>query len=309
MVSKPHFHRLTDRKTPIYLLFLLPGLIYLIINNYLPMFGIFIAFKKLNFATDIFHSPWVGLDNFIYLFKTKDTWIITRNTLLYNFVFIALGTLLYIAVAIMVFEISTTKTVKAVQSFLLLPYMISFVIVSYLVFAFLGYDEGIINNSFLEGLGLKKINWYSNKQSWPFILTIVFIWKYIGQNAIIYVATISGISPSLWEAASIDGATRWQQIRYVALPALRSTATILILMSIGRIFYSDFGLFYQVPMDSGKLYTVTQTIDTYVFRALMRSNSFEKASAAGLYQSVVGFVLVVLANFAVRNVDPENALF
>lgn len=301
--------RLSGKKTGGYLLFLLPGLIYLLINNYLPMLGAFIAFKKLNFSLGIFDSPWVGLNNFIYLFKTKDAWIITRNTLLYNFVFIALGTVLYIACAILLYEIRRARFAKLAQASLLLPYMISWVIVSYLVFAFLGYEDGIVNNTILASLGLEQVNWYTTPGAWPVILTLVYLWKNVGQCAIVYVATISGIPESIFEAAAIDGAGKLQQIRHIILPSIRSTAIILVLMAIGRIFYSDFGLFYQVPMDCGKLYPVTQTIDTYVYRALMQSNSFEMSSAAGLYQSLVGFVIVVLANLAVRKLDPENALF
>lgn len=299
------------KKTLVYLLFLMPGIIYLIINNYIPMVGAFIAFKKLDFSVGIFESKWVGFSNFLYLFKTKEAWIITRNTLLYNMAFIAIGTLFYVTTAILVFELKNTFSGKLMQSFLLLPYFLSWVIVSYLGFAFLGFDNGIVNNSFLNLLGIEKVSWYSKPGAWPFILTIVQMWKTNGYCAIIYMATISAIDPYILEAVKIDGAGRLKQIRYIILPALKPTIIILTLMAIGRIFYSDFGLFYQIPMDSSRLYSTTQTIDTYVYRSLMAfgSNSFEMSAAAGLYQSTIGFLLVLLTNWAVRKIEPENALF
>ncbi|MGB4659349.1 MAG: ABC transporter permease subunit [Mobilitalea sp.] len=292
---------------PLYLM-ALPGVLYLFINNYMPLPGLVLAFKNFNARKGIFGSPWAGFANFKYLFATQDAWIITRNTILYNVAFIILNTICAIAVAIILSEI-TSKAKKLYQSAILLPFLISAVIVSYLVFAFLSTENGFINNSILKPLGIEGISWYSEKKYWPFILLFVNTWKTIGYNCIIYLSTIIGFDKGYYEAAAIDGATKWQQIKRITLPLLKPTIVMLVLMSVGRIFYSDFGLFYQVPQNSGALYSVTNTIDTYVYRGLLELGDITMSSAAGLYQSVVGFVLVFTANLIVRKVDSENALF
>ena len=296
------------RFLPLYLM-LLPGVVYLFINCYIPMAGIVIAFKQYNVRDGMFGSPWVGLSNFEFLFKTNDAWLMTRNTLLYNLVFIILGTVLAIAIAIILNEIRTQMAKQVYQTVILIPYLISMVVVSYLAFAFLSNGNGFLNNTVLPMLGMEPIDWYNQPQYWPFILVIVQLWKTLGYSCILYYATICGIDRSLYEAAVVDGASRWQQIRNVTLPSLKSTIIILTLMSLGNIFRSDFGLFYQVPMDSGPLLEVTQTIDTYVYRGLMQTNNIGMSSAAGVYQSVVGFILVFAANWAVRRLDNESSLF
>ncbi len=296
------------RCLPLYLMFL-PGALYLILNNYIPMGGLIIAFKRVNWNKGILGSDWAGLSNFTYLFKTKDAWIITRNTLGYNLIFIVLGTLVAISVAILLNEIKCTVLKKTYQTVILLPYLISMVVVSYLVYAMLSAENGFINLTILKGLGLESISWYTEPKYWPAILIIVHTWKSFGYNCILYYATLVGIDRGYYEAAVIDGASRWQQIRHITLPELTPTIITLTLMSIGKIFYSDFGLFYQVPMDSGPLYDVTNTIDTYVYRGLIRLNDVGMSSAAGFYQSMVGFVLVLLANWVVKKISEENALF
>lgn len=296
------------RSFPYYLM-VLPGLVYLIINNYVPMFGIIIAFKNVNWRKGILASPWAGFSNFEYLFKTKDAWNITRNTLCYNLVFIVLGTVLAITVAILLNEIQSKRLKKIYQTVFLLPYLISIVVVSYLVFAMLSVDSGFVNNTILRMLGKPAIPWYTKPQYWPFILVIVYLWKSFGYNSIVYYATLTGVDESYYEAAAIDGANRWQQVVHVTLPALTPTIITLTLLAIGKIFYSDFGLFYQVPMNSGPLLDATNTIDTYVYRGLIQLNDLGMSSAAGVYQSVVGFVLVLLANYIVGRVDKSNALF
>ena len=293
---------------PLYLMFL-PGAIYLLINNYIPMAGLVIAFKQVNWNKGILKSPWVGFSNFEYLFKTKEAWNITRNTLGYNIIFIILGTVIAIAVAILLNEITSMMLKKTYQTVILLPYLISMVVVSYLVYAMLSSENGFVNLSILRPLGKQEISWYTESKYWPAILIIIYIWKTFGYNCILYYATLVGIDRGYYEAAVIDGASRWQQIRHITLPELVPTIITLTLMSIGKIFYSDFGLFYQVPMDSGPLYDVTNTIDTYVYRGLIRLNNVGMSSAAGFYQSIVGFVLVMLANFTVRKISKENALF
>lgn len=293
---------------PLYLM-LLPGVIYLIINCYVPMAGIAVAFKQYNARSGIFGSPFIGLKNFEFLFKTNDAWLITRNTILYNLVFIVLGTVLAIAVAILLNEIRGRRAKQLYQTVILVPFLISMVVVSYLAFAFLSSGNGFLNNSVLPLFGKEPINWYNEPKYWPFLLVLINLWKSLGYNCILYYATICGIDRSLYEAAVVDGASRWQQIWHITLPCLKSTIIILTLMSLGGIFRSDFGLFYQVPMNSGALLEVTNTIDTYVYRGLMQTNNIGMSSAAGVYQSVVGCILVLTANLVVRKIDNESSLF
>ncbi len=291
------------------MLIALPGLIYLLINNYLPMFGIFLAFKDYSYIRGIFGSKWNGLDNFEFLFRTKDAWIMTRNTLLYNLAFIVLGTVFAIFVAILIHELGKKRRVKLYQAGLMLPNLLSWVVVGFIVYAFLNADNGFVNNTVYKALGLPPVSWYSTRQPWPWILTLVYLWKYVGTNSIIYVAGIAGIDQGIFEAAQLDGASKVKQILHITVPMLKPTIITLTLMSIGRIFYSDFGLFYQVPANSGRLFDVTQTIDTYVYRGLMERNDVGMSAAAALYQSLVGFLLVLGANTLVRRIDSENALF
>lgn len=297
------------RKNAIYTLFLLPGLLYIILNNYVPMAGIFIAFKKINYRDGIFGSPWVGMDNFQFLFRSKDAGIMIRNTLLYNLSFIVLGTVFAVIIAIQLCELRGSRSAKIFQGSLIIPHLLSWIIVSYIVYSFLSSDTGFLNNSVLKKLGLPTNNWYGDNHAWPVIIPIVYLWKSAGYSSIVYMASISGIDPALFEAAKIDGAGKLRQIFYITLPLIRPTVIIMTLMAIGGIFYSDFGLFYQVPMNSGLLYASTQTIDTYVYRALIKLGSIEMSSAAGVMQSVMGFVVVLTANLIVRKIDPDNSLF
>lgn len=291
------------------LLIALPGIVYLIINNYIPMFGIFLAFKNYSYIKGIFGSDWSGFSNFEFLFKTKDAWIMTRNTILYNVAFIILGTILAIFIAILMCELGERMRVKFFQAALLLPNLLSWVVIGFIAYAFLNADTGFINNTILAGLGIEPVTWYSKAEAWPPILIIVNLWKNMGYQSIVYMAAISGIDKAIYEAAAIDGAGKVKQIFSITLPMLKPTVITLTLMSIGRIFYSDFGLFYQVPQNSGAIYATTQTIDTYVYRGLMELNNVGMSAAAGLYQSIVGFVLVLIANGIVRKMDSDNALF
>lgn len=286
-------------------LMMLPGFLYLLINNYLPIGGLILAFKKYDYTKGILGSPWNGLDNFKFLFSTRDAGIIIRNTLGYNFIFIVTGTVFAIAVAIILNELRGRLSKKVYQTFILIPYLISMVVVSYIVFAFLSADSGFINNSILD----HKINWYIQSKYWPFILILVNLWKTFGYNTIIYYATVIGIDSSLYEAAVVDGASRWQRIWHVTLPGLRPTIITMTLLAVGRVFYSDFGLFFQVPMNSGLLYDVTTTIDVYVYNGLMLLNDIGRSAAAGFFQSICGFLLVLTANFVVSKIDKDNALF
>lgn len=300
--------KLFRKWTPVYLM-MLPGLLYLLINNYMPMAGLAIAFKKVNYSVGIFKSPWCGMENFKFLFSTKDAWNITRNTLGYNFAFIIVNTVLGIAIAILISEIRSKVGKTIYQSAVLLPFLMSYVIVSYIVYAFLSGDTGMVNNSILAALGIDPINWYAEPKYWPVIIVFVNFWKGVGYGVLIYIAGIAGIDSSFYEAAALDGATKWQQIKKITLPALVPSIITLTLLNIGRIFYSDFSLFYQVPMNTGMLYDVTQTIDTYVYRGLLTLGDVGMSSAAGFYQSCVGFILVMLSNLIVKKISPDNALF
>ena len=290
-------------------LFTIPALLYILINNYIPMAGIFIAFKDLDFSKGIFKSDWCGFQNFQFLFKTKDAVIMTRNTVLYNLFFIVIGTVGAVLLAVLLSEITNKICSKIFMGSLILPNCISMVIISYIVYAFLSADSGLINHSILEGLGKEPVSWYMEAKYWPVILSIVYIWKNVGYSSIVYVAAIAGIDKGIYEAARIDGASKLKQIVYIKVPMLKSTVVMMTLLAIGRIMSSDFGLFYQVPMNSGALYGTTQTIDTYVYRALMQMQDFGMSSAAGLYQSVVGFVLVLVCNYIVKKLSPEDSLF
>lgn len=292
---------------PLYLM-LLPGAVYLFINNYMPMPGIIVAFKDYSKKKGIYGSDWAGLSNFKYLFK-NDAFVIFRNTLLYNVVFIILGMVVGVTLAILITDVASKRAKKLYQSAIMLPFLISIVIVSYIVFAFLSVQNGMINKGILEPLGREGISWYSEPKYWPFILTLVHIWKGCGYGTLIYIAGIAGIDKSFYEAARLDGATRWQQIKSITIPCLIPSLITMTMLNLGRIFCSDFGLFYQVPQNSGALYATTNTIDTYVYRALIASGGIGRSAAAGFFQSVVGFVLVMTANLVVRKINKDNAMF
>lgn len=292
---------------PIYVM-LLPGFIYLLINNYLPMGGLIMAFKNIKWNVGIWKSDWVGFANFEYLFKTPDALNITRNTILYNIAFIVVNLIVALLYAIMLSEIRRKLFVKVYQTVIMLPFMISMVIVSYLAYAFLAGDTGLINGV-LKTVGLPTVSWYTNPKYWPFILVIVNCWKGVGYGTVVYLSSILGVDPELYEAASVDGINELQKIRYITLPLLKPTIITMVMLSVGRIFYSDFGLFYQVPMASGPLMNVTNTIDTYVYQGLIKLGDVGMSSAAGFYQSMVGFIMILLANWLTTKYSKENALF
>ena len=296
------------RFIPMYLM-MLPGIIYFLINNYMPMPGLLIAFKKFKFTKGVWGSPWCGISNFSFLIKSQDLSLLVRNTLLYNLVFLVLGTVLSVTVAILLNEVQRKKLQQTFQTLILIPYLMSYVIIAYIVYALFGAEYGMINNSFLKPLGIAPVSWYTEDQHWPVILTCVNLWKSFGYSSIIYYATLVGFDKTYYEAAMVDGATKMQTIFKITLPLLKHVIIILTLFAIGHIFYSDFGLFYQVPMNSGQLYNTTSTIDTYVYRGLLEDNNIGRASAAGFIQSIVGFLCVISANAVVRKLEAESALF
>lgn len=293
---------------PLYLM-MVPGLIYLIFNNYIPMSFTVIAFKNFNFQKGVWGSDFVGLSNFKTLFSTRDSRIIFRNTLAYNLVFIVVSLVIGLGIAILLDELRSKKAKRVYQMAYLIPYMISITVVSYIVYALLSTDTGFLNTSVLKTLGQDRISWYSTPKYWPLILVLVNQWKWLGYNSIIYYSSVISIDGSFYEAACIDGATRFQRIRYITIPVIRSTIITMTLLQLGSIFKSDFGLFYQVPMDSSALMNVTNTIDTYVYRGIKSVGTMGMSSAAGLFQSVVGFVLVLAANAVVRKIDKDSAIF
>ncbi|WP_212965363.1 ABC transporter permease [Lederbergia ruris] len=291
----------------------LPGTIWLLLFSYLPMVGNVIAFKKFRidpdgFFASIINSEWIGWDNFKYLFSTDSAYLITRNTIGYNLIFIILGMVTAVTTAILLSELANKKLAKYFQTGMLFPHFLSWVIVSYFVFTFLSPDRGLLNN-ILGWFNIEGLSWYSEPKYWPFFLVIMSMWKGIGYGSIVYLASIVGIDKTYYEAAMIDGATKWQQVKHVTLPMLKPLIIILLIMDVGKIFNSDFGLFFQVPRDSGALYSVTNTIDTFVYRGLMSLGDIGMSTAAGLYQSAVGFVLVLITNYIVRKIDEESALF
>ncbi|ATF27181.1 sugar ABC transporter permease [Brochothrix thermosphacta] len=291
----------------------LPGFIWMIFFFYIPVLGNIVAFKDFRYSPDGFlaslkNSPWIGFDNFKFLFSSSDAYLITRNTLLYNIAFILIGLVCAILFAVVLSEIRSRKMIKIYQTSMLLPYFLSWVIIGYFVYAFLSPDKGLLN-SMITSFGGEAINWYNEPKYWPFILIVLGVWKSVGYSSIIYFAAIMGINPTYYEAAMVDGATKWQQIRHVTLPQLIPLITILSILSVGNIFKADFGLFYQVTRNSGVLYEVTSVLDTYVYNGLANTGDIGMAAAAGLYQSVVGCVLLIAANAVVRKLDDSSALF
>ncbi|MCA0757792.1 ABC transporter permease subunit [Paenibacillus sp. N4] len=297
------------RKYWMFYVMMLPAIVLLVVNNYIPMFGIMIAFKNINYADGILGSEWSGLRNFEYLFKTSDAWIITRNTLLYNSAFIVLNLVFPLAFAIMLGEIKSRFAAKVHQTIMFLPYFLSMVVISYLVFGFMSDEHGYLNSSLLPAFGIEPVQWYFTKEVWPYILPIVNTWKSMGYFTVIYMAAIIGIDDEYYEAATIDGASKWKQMTRITVPLIMPVITIMTLLQIGKIFNADFGLFFQVPRESGVLFPVTNVIDTYVYRTFLTVGDIGLSSAAGLLQSVVGFALVFLSNWVVRRINKENALF
>jgi putative aldouronate transport system permease protein len=285
-----------------------PALLYLFVFKYLTMFGAIVAFKRYRTVDGILGSPWVGLENFRFMFGTGQIWTVIRNTLLLNTLFLAVGTIASLTVAILIYEIYNRRVTRAYQTTLFFPQFISWVLVSYFVYALLSTDSGIVNG-LLRRFGQQPISWYTSPQYWPVILLLASLWKGVGAGSLLYLAGLLGIDPQYYEAARIDGATKWQEIRFITLPLLTPVIIIQLLIAIGFIFNADFGLFYQVTRDNAALYPTTDVMDTFVYRSLTTVGNVGMAGAAGLMQAVVGFVLVIVSNWLVRRWDPERSLF
>ena len=303
------------KKTLVLLTMVAPAAIWLLLLRYLPMGGIILAFKdyKMNprnpsFINNLITSKWVGFENFKFLFKTDAAWVMIRNTLAYNVVFIILGVIIPVAFAIMMNEFTSKHIKKSYQTMMFFPYFLSWVVVSYFLNAFLDAQYGMLP-AMQKAAGETVTSWYTTAGPWPYILVFANLWKNVGYSTVLYLAAITGIDSNQYEAAAIDGATKWQQMLYVTLPHLRTMIAILFIMNVGKIFASDFGLFYNVPMQNGALFSVTQTIDTYVYRAYIATGDPGMSSAAGLLQNVLGFICIMTANAVVKKIDPDSAMF
>lgn len=309
--NKGFLHNLWTHKALI--LMALPGFLWFIFFFYIPVFANVVAFKNFRispngFIDSLLTSEWVGFDNFKFLFSSKDALLITKNTILYNVVFLALNLFFAIAFAIIMSELRNKRLVKVYNTMSLLPYFLSWVVIGYFVYAFLSPDKGIVNQ-WIVSAGGKPIDWYTDPTWWPLIFVFLNVWKSLGYNSIIYYASVMGIDPTYYEAAMIDGANKWQQIKNVTLPQLAPMITVLLIMNIGGIFRADFGMFYNIPRNSGALYEVTAVLDTYIYNGLTATGDIGMTAAAGLYQSVVGSGLLLIANMFVRKYEPDSALF
>lgn len=287
----------------------LPALFLLLLFNYVPMYGLTVAFKEFNYSDGLFKSPWNGLKNFKYLFMVGDTaWRLTRNTVGYYLIFTLFGTVGSVAIAIGINEMIFKKTAKYYQTCMIMPTFISYIAITYIVKAFLQNDNGIINR-LLISIGIGNYHFYQNSKFWPIILTIVNLWKNTGYSSVLYLSALAGFDQQIYEAAAIDGASAHQKLWYVTLPMLKPTIVVMTLLGLGNIMHSDTGLFYQVTGNNGMLYSTTQVLDSYVLNALVKSTDYGMTAAATFYQSIVGFVMVYITNLIVRKRSPEDAIF
>ena len=291
----------------LYLMFL-PVAVYFIVLAYIPMAGIVVAFKEFNYRDGIYKSPWIGLTNFRYFFVSGKALLVTRNTFMYNLVFLGCNTFFSILAAILIFEVGSKWFKKTAQTFLFLPYFISWVTVNAFIYNLFNYEYGLIN-TIIKSVGGVRIDVYGNPSNWYFLLPLLYIWKWIGFGSVLYLAAIAGIDQECYEAATIDGASAFQRITRITLPLLRPTVVILVLLGVGRIMRGEFDMFYQLIGTNGSLLDATDIIDTLVFRSLVGTQDFGMASAAGLYQSILCFFIIVLVNGIVRRYNRESALF
>ncbi|WP_346768770.1 ABC transporter permease subunit [Paenibacillus sp. HB172176] len=296
------------RKNGTSYLLVLPAMMYTFIFGYMTYPYMVIAFQRFNYTKGIFDSEWVGLENFEFFFRSYKAVTITFNTIFLNLLFIVFGTLMALVIALVLNELRKKLFVKVSQSVMLFPHFISWIVVSYVLYAFFSMDMGIVNQM-LNQLGIASVNWYTEPEVWPAILTVMHVWKGAGMSAVIYLATITGIDETLYEAAEIDGANRWQMCMRITLPLMMPTVIILTLLSIGKIMYGDFGMIYALIGDNGTLYSTTDIIDTYVFRSLRQIGDPSESMAVGLFQSVVGFILVFGTNAITRKFFKDGALY
>ena len=288
---------------------MVPGLLCIIIFSYVPMSGHLLAFKNFTIDGGVFGSPWVGLKNFNFFFGSNEWKRIIGNTLYLNILFIVFTQFFAVLLAMMISEVRNVLYKRTVQSMVFLPYFVSWLVVSLMLQALLNSSDGLINQSILVPLGLKKVPFYMSPKMWPAILTIANVWKFTGYYSVIYIASIIGISPDYYDAARVDGASKWQEMLYITLPQIRPTILIMVLLAIGRIFYGDFGMIYGIIGDNGILFSTTDVIDTYTYRALRQLGNFGMSSAVSLVQSVLGLITILIFNKIARRIDPDASLF
>ena len=304
--NKRRFFRRED--LPLYIM-ALPTIIFLLMFCYAPMFGLVMAFQDFKVDKGFFGSQFVGLNNFKFLFSSTDAWVITRNTVCYNLVFIVVNTSLAIVMSLMLSELHSSKLAKTLQTVYMLPYFLAWTVVAIVLSGFLDRGYGLVNK-IIQALGGKgKTDWYKERELWPWLFVFLNAWKGVGYSTVLYLAVISGISNDYYEAAVLDGASKLQQARYITLPHLRTVMCITLIMSLGSIFRGDFGLFYSVTKDNGRLYPVSDVIDTYIYRSLTTMSNAGMTAAAGFYQSVVGFITLITANWVVTKIDSDSAMF
>lgn len=289
-------------------LMLVPGILLVILFSYIPMAGMVLAFKDHSYRLGILKSPWVGLENFRFFFVSGDALRVTRNTFLYNFAFIIINTVMELMIAVILSEVGGKLFKKISQACMFLPYFISWVVVGSIAYNLFNYENGLVNH-LLTFLGTDAVNIYSEPKYWPVIIIAFSAWKGVGYGMVVYLASITSADPELNEAAEIDGANIFQRIRYITIPAIMPTVVIMTLLSIGRIFRGDFGLFYQLAGNNSAVFNVTDVIDTYVFRSLTSSAKLGMSAAVGVYQSVLCFITIMLANAAVKKIEPDYTLF
>lgn len=306
MRKKSFLHKVIKNKT--LLLMLLPAVLYFFIFSYLPISGIIVAFKSYNFRDGIFGSPWVGFDNFKFFFISGQALIVTRNTVLYNLAFIVINTIIQITLAILLSEIRGKYFKKITQSLMFLPYFVSWVIIGVIAYNMFNYEHGSLN-SLLGFFHMAPVDAYANPVAWIFIIIIFCAWQGLGYGTVLYLAAIMGIDAEIYEAAEIDGANIFKRIRFITLPSLVPTITILTLLSVGNIFRGNFDMFYQLIGNNGTLFNLTDVIDTFTVRALTQTNEVGMAGAVGLYQSVFCFITIMIVNYFVKRHDPDNSLF
>lgn len=300
--------RVSRRKNTTLTLMVLPAAVILFLFSYVPIAGLIIAFKDFRYDKGFLGSDWIGFKNFEFFFKSNDAWVVLRNTIGLNVLFIGITLVVSVAIALMMNEVRSRKMIKVTQTIMFFPYFMSWVVVGYLLYAYLHHDYGIINQ-LLQFFGLHSISWYARSQYWPVILTFMYAWKMAGYYSVIYYAGLMGIDDTYYEAAALDGASRWQMVWKITLPMLKGIIIVMVILQVGRIMYADFGLFFNLTRDQGALYATTDVLDTYIYRALRVTGDIGIGSAVGCFQAVVGFILIMGSNLVVRKMDKDSALF
>lgn len=308
MKEKRNRGRVSRKKNTTLTIMALPAAVILFLFSYVPIAGLIIAFKDFRYDKGFLGSDWIGFKNFEFFFKSNDAWVVLRNTIGLNVLFIGITLVVSVGIALMMNEVRSRKMIKVTQTIMFFPYFMSWVVVGYLLYAYLHHDYGIINQ-LLQFLGLHSISWYARSEYWPVILTFMYAWKMAGYYSVIYYAGLMGIDDTYYEAAALDGASRWQMVWKITLPMLKGIIIVMVILQVGRIMYADFGLFFNLTRDQGALYATTDVLDTYIYRALRVTGDIGIGSAVGCFQAVIGFLLIMGSNLGVRKLDKDSALF